>query len=110
MNTTFTQMINAAPFVITVPQNKVERLLDKVDALVERGNLVKAMELIAPYLGGAAVVPAPPKVPTGNKGAAAAKIIEDNRSQGRAAVIKILCETLNITYANAHYYVRKAGL
>lgn len=106
---TFTQQIDGVAHIVTIPDNRVETIIDRCDRLLETNNFKKAYEVIQPFLGQAAEVTPVVKTTIGNKGQAAADLIAANSDKVRGELIKILCDALNITYANAFYYVKKAG-
>lgn len=106
---TFTQIIGETTYIITVPNNRVETVVDKIDFYVEKGKLDKAIAIAEQFVGKPEEVRAK-REPVENRGERAAAIIDANKDKGRSVVIKLMMEALNITYANAFYYAKKAGV
>jgi hypothetical protein len=99
--TTFKQVINDETFSVTIPMNRVETIINRVDRLIEKKKFAKALETIAPFIGAAAQPIAKPN--------SIEAIIEEFRSQGRYVVMDKLIAT-GMAKASAYYRARKAGL
>ena len=103
--TTFKQVINGEAYSITIPMQRVEAIINRVDRFIERKKFSKALETIQPFIG-AATVEAPVKKIKSNP---INDIIEEFRSQGRYVVMDKLMAT-GMAKASAYYRARKAGL
>lgn len=103
--TTFNQQIDGETYNITVPMNRVETILNRVDRLIEKKKFDNALEVIKPFIGAAAVEAAQKPV----KSNPIEAIIEEYRDHGRYAVMDKLMAT-GMAKASAYYRVRKAGL
>lgn len=100
MNTTFTQVIGDRKFVLTVPMSRVEKLVDKVDFLIESGFNDKAVRLVSAYAVNRQADNTPPKVD--NVGA----IIQKMKGSTKSEVVRALVAA-GITKPAAYYHVRK---
>jgi hypothetical protein len=105
--TTFNQAINGSSYTITVPMNRVEKLLDRVDSYNESGSFKKALKAITPFIGAAAVeaVKAVKIAKVDRFGA----IVEQYRDCGRNVLRNRLIEA-GLSSAAAYNRIRKAGL
>jgi hypothetical protein len=105
--TTFNQTIDSMSYTITVPMNRVEKLLDRVDAYNESGSFKKALKAITPFIGAAAVEAVKEtKVAKVDRFGA---IIEQYRDSGRNVLRNRLIEA-GLSSAGAYNRIRKAGL
>lgn len=105
ITTTFKQVIDGEAYSITIPMNRVETIISRVDRFIERKKFSKALETIQPFIG-AAVVEAPVKK---TKSSPINDIIEEYRSHGRYVVMDKLVAT-GMSKSSAYYRARKAGL
>lgn len=109
--TTFNQIVGSETLRIAVPVTRIDKLMDRVDAMIEDGKLAKARKALEPF-----ILTQPKGIKKGeikvamaakgtNKKDAALKIITGNEGLDRAALIKKIQTDLDCTYANARYYV-----
>jgi len=103
--TTFNQVIDGETYNITVPMNRVETILNRVDRFIDRKKFDKAVEAIQEFIGAEAVVQVAPV----KKQNAVAAIIEEFSSKGRFFVMDKLIES-GLSKTSAYYQARKAGL
>lgn len=101
--TTFNQIIDGETFCITVPANRVETILNRVDRLIEKKKFDDAIEVVKPFVG------ATEKTEKTKAATGVDAIIESARAQGRYAVIEQLVAS-GMSKASAYYRARKAGL
>lgn len=101
--TTFKQVIGNEAYSITIPMNRVETIINRVDRLIEKNKLAKALDVIKPFIGAAETAPKQIKSNPIND------IIEEFRSQGRYVVMDKLMAT-GMSKTSAYYRARKAGL
>ena len=110
--TTFTQVVGPERLVVSIPVTRLDRVIDKVDALIEQGKIQKARTILTPFVINGDEKPATkPKVAAKpvDKRSAAMQIIADHGTLDRTALIKMIQTDLDCTYANAYYYVRVAN-
>ena len=109
--TTFNQVIREQVFTITVPVNKVEKLIDRIDFLLDQAKPrcdAKAIQLLRPYVGAPKVEKEVKKVVKTSD--AIAERAEAVRSQGRYRVIKLLQAEFGVTYQKARNVCIKANI
>lgn len=110
--TTFNQVIREQVFTITVPVTKVEKLINRVDFLLEQGKPrcdMKAIQLVKQYVGAPEVKEAP-KVAAPKGTDAMVERADKARSLGRYNVIKMLQADFGISYQKARNIAIKAGV
>ena len=109
--TTFNQVVGSETLRIAIPVTRIDKLMDRVDLLIEEGKLKKARQILTPF-----IVTKPKGIKKGeiklvlaskgtNKKDDALHIIATNEGLDRAALIKKIQADLDCTYANARYYV-----
>lgn len=112
--TTFNQVVGSETLRIAVPVTRIEKLIDRVDALIENGNTSKARQILTPF-----IINEKParkakekkvKVMATGKGAkkeAALELIAKLQKYGveRSKMIAQLSHDLDMSYANARHYV-----
>lgn len=103
--TSFNQVIDGETYNITVPMNRVETILNRVDRFIDKKKFDKAVEAIQEFIGAVTVVQVAPI----KKQNAVAAIIEEFGSQGRFVVMDKLVAN-GMSKATAYYHARKAGL
>jgi hypothetical protein len=103
LTTTFKQVINSETYSVTIPMNRVETIINRVDRLIEKKKFAKALETITPFIGAAAVTQ------QACKPNSIEAIIEEFRDQGRYVVMDKLIAT-GMAKSSAYYRARKAGL
>ena len=47
---TFNQVIDSKSLKVSIPVTRLEKLIDRVDFLLENGNTVKALQILKPFL------------------------------------------------------------
>ena len=111
---TFNQVVGSETLRIAIPVTRIEKLIDRVDNLIENGNLSKARQILTPF-----IVNEKParkakekkvKVMATGKGAkkeAALELIAKLQKYGveRSKMIAQLSHDLDMSYANARHYV-----
>lgn len=102
--TTFNQIINGKTFSVTIPQNRVDTIINRVDRLIEKNKFDQAIECIQPFIGAKVV-----KTTKAPKIDSISTLIEENRASGRYAVMDKLMAT-GMSKQSAYYRARKAGL
>lgn len=110
--TTFNQVIREQTFRITVPVNKVEKLLDRIDFLLDQAKPrcdAKAIQLLKPYVGAPEVTKEVKTAPVKAADALVAKA-EESRLLGRYRVIKLLQADFGVTYQKARAICIKAKI
>lgn len=109
--TTFNQIIGNETIRVSIPETRVERIIDKVDLLIDEGKLKKARAILDPFIAGNDVertkVAAPVNNAKGAKKEAALTLITELIVMGhdRKAIINKVAADLDMTYANARHYV-----
>lgn len=112
--TTFNQVVGSETLRIAVPVTRIEKLIDRVDALIENGKTSKARQILTPF-----IINEKParkakekkvKVMATGKGAkkeAALELIAKLQKYGveRSKMIAQLSHDLDMSYANARHYV-----
>lgn len=102
--TTFTQYVGDAPVIVTVPCNKVDALMARVDRLIDKNKLEDVISILEPYnTTSISAVPAA-------KSSKTSDVIEETRHLGRYATIEALVRITGMSKASAYYHVRKAGV
>lgn len=103
-NSVFKQVIQSDVFVVSIPQKRIESIINRVDTAIEKRRFKKARQIIAPFIlnEGALVAEKPVAL-------SADQIVEKYRSQGRKVVIEQLVAA-GSTRPSAYYRVKKAGL
>lgn len=112
--TTFNQVVGSETLRIAVPVTRIEKLIDRVDALIENGNTSKARKILTPFI----INEKPARkakekkvnVMATGKGAkkeAALELIAKLQKYGveRSKMIAQLSHDLDMSYANARHYV-----
>ena len=111
---TFNQVVGSETLRIAVPVTRIEKLIDRVDALIENGKTSKARQILTPF-----IINEKParkakekkvKVMATGKGAkkeAALELIAKLQKYGvdRSKMIAQLSHDLGMSYANARHYV-----
>lgn len=111
---TFNQVVGSETLRIAVPVTRIEKLIDRVDALIENGKTSKARQILTPF-----IINEKParkakekkvKVMATGKGAkkeAALELIAKLQKYGveRSKMIAQLSHDLDMSYANARHYV-----
>lgn len=110
--TTFNQVVRDQVFTITVPVKKVEKLIDRIDFLLDQGKPrcdAKAIQLLKPFVGA-------PEVKKETKTAPVKTVdqmtdrADKARSLGRYQVIKMLQADFGISYQKARNICIKVGV
>jgi hypothetical protein len=116
-STTFNQVIGSKTFTIAVPVTRVDKLIARVDNLIDLGKLDKAKEVLAPFIlnkrqqkkiaaNDQPQTVAPPLAKGAIKQQALALISKlDKEKMDRPTIITTIQKELNLSYANARYYV-----
>lgn len=111
---TFNQVVGSETLRIAVPVTRIEKLIDRVDALIENGNTFKARQILTPFIvndkPARKATKKKVKAMTTSKGAkkeAALELISKLQKYGvdRSKMIAQLSHDLNMSYANARHYV-----
>ena len=111
---TFNQVVGSETLRVAIPVTRLERLIDRVDALIENGNASKARKVLTPFIVNEkpARKAKEKKVKTmsngkGAKKEAALALIAKLQDLGveRSKIIAQLSHDLEMTYANARHYV-----
>lgn len=111
VTTTFNQVIRDQVFTVTVPVNKVEKLINRVDFLLDQAKPrcdAKAIQLVKQYVGAPEVKVEEAAAPKStnemvDRAAKAANL-------GRYNVIKMLQADFGISYQRARNVAIKAGV
>lgn len=111
---TFNQVVGSETLRIAVPVTRIEKLIDRVDALIENGKTSKARQILTPFI----INEKPARkakekkvnVMATGKGAkkeAALELIAKLQKYGveRSKMIAQLSHDLDMSYANARHYV-----
>lgn len=110
--TTFNQVVGSETIRVAIPVTRLEKLLDRVDILIENGNTTKARQVLTPFI----INEKPKKVKKeakimstakGAKKEAALALITKLQGYGveRSKIIAQLQHDLQMSYANARHYV-----
>ena len=109
---TFNQIVGSETLRVAIPVTRLEKLIDRVDILIENGNTFKARQILTPFVINDKPVKAKKgsKIMTVAKGAkkeAALALIAKLQSYEveRTKIIAQLQHDLQMTYANARHYV-----
>lgn len=111
---TFNQVVGSETLRIAIPITRLEKLIDRVDVLIENGNTSKARQILTPFIVNEkpARKAKEKKVKTmengkGAKKEAALTLIAKLKDLGveRSKIIAQLSHDLNMSYANARHYV-----
>jgi hypothetical protein len=110
---TFNQVIGSKSLKVSIPVTRLEKLIDRVDFLLENGNNVKALQILKPFLVDTKQIKQMKKgskIMTNTKGAkkeAALALIAKLQGYGveRSKIIAQLQHDLQMSYANARHYV-----
>ena len=104
--TTFFQEIDGERYNITLPQRRVDRVIGRVDTLIDQRKFDKAVEVIRPFITkiGQVVKPVAPVIGTVDE------TIARYRDEGRAVVMEKLMAHHNLSKPGAYYHVRKQGI
>lgn len=113
---TFNQVVGSETLRVAIPVTRINKLMDRVDILIENGNINKARQVLTPF-----VINDKPKrkakqkkvttvTDTTKKGAkkeAALTLIGKLQEYGRnrSQIIEQLQHDLQMSYANARHYV-----
>lgn len=112
--TTFNQVVGSETLRIAVPVTRIDKLMDRVDTLIENGNTFKARQILTPYIINEKPVRKAKqkkvKVMATGKGVkkeAALELIAKLQKYGveRSKMIAQLSHDLDMSYANARHYV-----
>lgn len=110
--TTFNQVIRDQVFTITVPVKKVEKLIDRIDFLLDQAKPrcdAKAIQLLKPFVGAPEIKKEIKATPMKT-----ADVIMDRadkaRNLGRYQVIKMLQNDFGVTYQKARNVCIKLGI
>lgn len=104
--TTFNQIIDGETYTITVPQNRVEAIINRVDRFINKNKFEQALGVIQPFIGAVVAVNLVKQTKTNRID----EIIENNRDLGRYTIINKLVQEAGISKASAYYRVSKAGI
>lgn len=109
---TFNQVVGSETLQVAIPVTRLEKLIDRVDILIENGNTNKARQILTPFVVDQKRIK---KIKKGSKsmsakGAkkeAALELIAKLQGYGveRSKIIAQLQYDLQMTYANARHYV-----
>ena len=109
---TFNQIVGSETLRVAIPVTRIEKLIDRVDILIENGNTFKARQILTPFI---VISNKTKKVKTvtettaskGAKKEAALTLIAKlvDLGQERSKIIAQLQHDLQMTYANARHYV-----
>ena len=111
---TFNQVVGSETLRIAIPVTRIEKLIDRVDNLIENGNLSKARQILTPFIVNEKPIRKAKekkvKVMATGKGAkkeAALELIAKLQKYGveRSKMIAQLSHDLDMSYANARHYV-----
>lgn len=111
---TFNQVVGSETLRIAIPITRLEKLIDRVDVLIENGNTSKARQILTPFIVNEKPVckAKEKKVKTmsngkGAKKEAALTLIAKLKDLGveRSKIIAQLSHDLEMSYANARHYV-----
>jgi hypothetical protein len=111
---TFNQVVGSETIRIAIPVTRIDKLMDRVDTLIENGNTFKARQILTPF-----IINEKParkakqkkvKVMATGKGVkkeAALELIAKLQKYGvdRSKMIAQLSHDLDMSYANARHYV-----
>lgn len=105
---TFNQVCGSETLRVAIPMTRIDKLIERVDVLIEAGNTYKARKILTPYIVATDktenVKPAEGK---GAKKQAALALIQKLVVLGedRSKIMEKLRTDLQMTYANARHYV-----
>lgn len=111
---TFNQVVGSETIRIAIPVTRIDKLMDRVDTLIENGNTFKARQILTPYIINEKPVRKAKqkkvKVMATGKGVkkeAALELIAKLQKYGvdRSKMIAQLSHDLDMSYANARHYV-----
>ena len=110
---TFNQVCGSETLHVAIPVTRLEKLIDRVDFLVENGNTRKARQILTPFIVDqkrTKKIKKETKIMSTAKGAkkeAALELIAKLQGYGveRSKIIAQLQHDLEMTYANARHYV-----
>lgn len=114
---TFNQVVGSETLRIAIPVTRIDKLMDRVDILIENGNTNKARQVLTPFIiNDKPIKKAKQKKvktvsePTEKKGAkkeAALTLINKLQEYGRnrSQIIEQVQHDLQMSYANARHYV-----
>ena len=114
--TTFNQVVGSETLSVAIPVTRLEKLIDRVDILIETGNIRKARQILTPFIVDQKRIKKitktkkETKIMSTAKGAkkeAALELIAKLQGYGvdRSKIIAQLQHDLKMTYANARHYV-----
>ena len=101
--TTFNQYIGDSVYPLTIPQNRVEAIINRMERFLVKNDLKAAYSVIEQFIGANPSRTTPVKT-------SPEEFIQQNIRFGRYALIDMLCKQFNFTKAQAYYRVRKAGV
>lgn len=106
---TFTQVVGSESLIVTIPENRVSTIIDRVDRYIEKGKIEAAKEVLLPFVGAtpAELKKTQPVSKRSSKNEQVEAIIEEYRERGRYSVIQALTEKLGLPKGNAYYLTRK---
>lgn len=103
--TTFNQVIDGETFTITLPENRVTAVINRVDRMIDKNKFEQALEVITPFIGNAPVI-----VETAeNNVGTVSGIVAEFSNKGRFYVMEKLMG-IGLSKSSAYYQVRKANL
>lgn len=111
--TTFNQVIREQVFTITVPVSKVEKLIDRVDFLLEQAKPrcdAKAIQLLKPFVGAPKVEKEVKQVSSKAAPNEMVELATRNRNLGRYNVIKMIQAEFGASYQKARNICIKANV
>lgn len=107
--TTFYQLIEGKRYQLTMPQHRVDKVMERVDNLIENAQYDKALKAIEPFI--THEVAEKPKREVAQKPNdrkdAIEEAIKKHKDLGEAGLRKKLQELFGMTYANARYYCKR---
>ena len=113
---TFNQVVGKETLRVTIPETRIDKLMERVDLLIENGDIKKARKILTPFV----IVEKPvrkarekkvkPVIESTSKGAkkeAALTLIAKLKEFGRdrSQIIAQVQHDLQMSYANARHYV-----
>ena len=107
---TFNQVCGSETLRVAIPMTRIDKLIERVDILIEAGKIAKARKILTPYIVVADKTEKAKPAASEGKGAkkqAALALIQKLVAQGedRSKIMEKLRTDLQMTYANARHYV-----
>jgi hypothetical protein len=107
---TFNQVVGKETLRVAIPETRIDKLIDRVDLLIESGDVKKARKILTPFIVTQSKTKKVKTVTESTKGAkkeAALTLINKLKEFGRdrSQIIAQVQHDLQMSYANARHYV-----